>query len=172
MTHPHSARSNAKMGSDLSTRTVLTVRVDVEMVARARATALGVQQRDPRFSLADLVESALRAEVARLESEYNRGRPWPARLGADPLRRPRLASEGTTERAVLTTRVRADLQSQVRATVRGIQDAHDEGFSLADLVESALRAEVSRLEHEYHDGDPWVIPDDFPGLRRGPRLGR
>lgn len=65
-------------------RQPISTRCDKKVWAEARAAARGMMGVDPTYSLADLVEAALRREVQRLREEYNDGEPWPSTNG--PLR--------------------------------------------------------------------------------------
>lgn len=56
-----------------STRVPVSTRCDQQVWDRARAAVAGMLRHDPRYSLADLVEAALVAEIDRLEAEYNEG---------------------------------------------------------------------------------------------------
>lgn len=64
-----------------------------------------------------------------------------------------------------STQVSAAVADRARATVAGML-AVDPDFSLAQLTEQALVAEIERLERDHHGGRPW------PGVTRGLRPGR
>lgn len=75
---------------------------------------------------------------------------------------------GIDQKTRFSTQVSPAVQSRVRATVRGVAAATGTDYSLAQLVEDALRAYCAQLEEQYHFGLPWP-PSDRP-LRPGPRV--
>lgn len=75
---------------------------------------------------------------------------------------------GIDQKVRFSTQVSAGVQARVRATVRGVVAATGTDYSLAQLVEDALRAYCTQLEEQYHFGSPWP-PSDRP-LRPGPRV--
>lgn len=59
-------------------RVPVSTRCDPAVWEAARAAAAGMMRVDPGYSLSQLVEDALRREVARLSDEHHEGEPWPA----------------------------------------------------------------------------------------------
>lgn len=60
-----------------SGRRAVSARCDAEVWDAARATAQGMVQVDPDYTLSDLLEDALAAEVRRLEEAHHDGERWP-----------------------------------------------------------------------------------------------
>lgn len=69
-----------------TTRRPVSARCDPQVWDAARAAAQGMTEVDPGYTLSDLLERALTAEVRRLEIEHHGGAEWPA---AHSLRRGR-----------------------------------------------------------------------------------
>ncbi|MDN5803886.1 MAG: hypothetical protein L0H26_04745 [Microlunatus sp.] len=57
-------------------REAVSTRCDPVVWNEGRAAAQGMLAHDPRYSMAQLVEDAIRREVSRLAEEFNDGRPW------------------------------------------------------------------------------------------------
>jgi hypothetical protein len=72
-----------------------------------------------------------------------------------------------TSRAPFSTQIPRDLAERVRAAVRGVSQGTGTDYTLAQLTEDALHAQVARLEELYHEGQPW--PPAPQPLRRGRR---
>lgn len=70
-------------------RVPVSTRCDEAVWESARAAAQGMLAHDPTYSLAKLVEDALKQEVSRLAELHNEGDNWPQ---AAPLRRGRRLS--------------------------------------------------------------------------------
>ena len=73
------AGSAAPGRPDGSARTRMTVRVPADLAEAARDAVAHLAASGERQSLTALAERALRAELARLASEHNAGRPFPPR---------------------------------------------------------------------------------------------
>lgn len=58
--------------------------------------------------------------------------------------------------------------NQARSAARDMLRV-DPGYTLAQLVEDAIRHELDRLAREHRGGVPWPATGDVPPLRRGPR---
>lgn len=56
---------------------VFTVKIDEDVVDRARSAAAWMQSRNRRYTLGGLVEDALAAHITQLEHEHNEGKPFP-----------------------------------------------------------------------------------------------
>lgn len=67
-------------------RRPVSARCDAEVWESARATAQGMAEVVPDYTLSDLIETALASEVRRLETAHHDGERWPP---ADSLRRGR-----------------------------------------------------------------------------------
>lgn len=72
----------------------------------------------------------------------------------------------SVSRVPVSTRCDPEVWAAARAAAQGML-AHDPQYSLAQLVEDALRREVDRLTQAHHNGRPW---SPAPSLRRGRRL--
>lgn len=62
-------------------REAVSTRCDPVVWDEGRAAAQGMLAHDPHYSMAQLVEDAIRREVARLEAEFNEGQPWAPTAG-------------------------------------------------------------------------------------------
>lgn len=71
-------------------------------------------------------------------------------------------------REAFSTRCDPVVWNEGRAAVQGML-AHNPHYSMAQLVEDAIRREVARLEMEFNDGQPW---EPAGALRRGRRIER
>lgn len=60
-----------------ASRRPVSSRCDPEIWDAARAASQGMLAHDPNYSLSQLLEDALLAEVDRLSREHNEGRRWP-----------------------------------------------------------------------------------------------
>lgn len=70
------------------------------------------------------------------------------------------------ERKAYSTRCDSEIWESARSAVQGMLRV-DPGFTLSDLVEAAIAAEVERLQIEHNDGQPWP---PATALRRGRRV--
>jgi hypothetical protein len=59
-------------------KTKLTILVPEEIADEARDTVVALSGPPLRLTLAQLAENALRAEIARLRREHNKGKPFPS----------------------------------------------------------------------------------------------
>jgi len=75
---------------------------------------------------------------------------------------------GVEQKTRFSTQVSPAVQARVRATVRGMASATGTDYSLAQLVEDALRAYCDKLQEQYHFGTPWPLSDRR--LRPGPKV--
>lgn len=57
-------------------RDPVSTRCDPVVWDEGRAAAKGMLAHNPQFSMAQLVEDAIRREVVRLAAEFNDGQPW------------------------------------------------------------------------------------------------
>ncbi len=71
-------------------------------------------------------------------------------------------------REPVSTRCDPVVWDEGRAAVQGML-AHDSHYSMAQLVEDAIRREVARLAEEFNGGEPWAPAG---ALRRGRRIER
>ena len=72
----------------------------------------------------------------------------------------------TSTRQRFSTQVSKDVQTRVRATVRGMTSS-DPDYSLAKFTEDALEAHCRKLEVRHNEKQPW--PRSKRRLRTGPR---
>lgn len=68
-------------------RRPVSSRCDPAVWDAARAASQGMLAHDPTYSLSQLLEDALTAEIVRLEQEYNDGAAWPDVATVRPGRR-------------------------------------------------------------------------------------
>lgn len=122
---------------------------------------------DPNYSLSGLLESALSREIQRLEAAHNDGQSWrPTTGNFRPGRR--IDSKPGRVRRPITVQCDEQLWAQAKGTARGIQEAIDLDYSIADIVESALIAEAGRLQDLHNEGESW--PPVGGPLRPGRRI--
>ncbi|KNX35933.1 hypothetical protein [Luteipulveratus halotolerans] len=70
----------------------------------------------------------------------------------------------------LATQITASTNQRIRAATVGMQRRVDPGYTLAQLVDEALRSYVTRLEKEHNDGQAWPQLERLrPGRRVSPR---
>ena len=59
-------------------RKAFAAKIDEDLIDRVRAAAAAMQSTNRRYTLAQLVEDALRSHVEDLERQHNHGLPFPS----------------------------------------------------------------------------------------------